>query len=135
VPVNHRPRLEQRLPARPQSITALRHSAVEYAARGGVSPRRREDVALAVSEAVSNVVVHAYDGHDEPGDVLLDASWIDEHTLQVAVSDAGNGIGRRSRRPGLGLGLSLMSHVADALRIESDATVRGLCVRMTFALD
>jgi serine/threonine-protein kinase RsbW len=134
VPVSHRPRLEQRLPARPESITALRHSAVEYAARGGVSPRRREDVALAVSEAVSNVVVHAYDGHDEPGDVFLHA-WIDEDALQVAVSDAGNGIGRRSQRPGLGVGLSLMSQVADALRIERDAAVRGLRVRMTFALD
>ena len=134
MPVSHRPRLEQRLPARPESITALRHSAVEYAARGGVSPRRREDVALAVSEAVSNVVVHAYDGRDEPGDVLLHA-WIDEDALQVAVSDAGNGIGRRSRRPGLGVGLSLMSQVADALRLERDAAVRGLRVRMTFALD
>lgn len=134
MPVSHRPRLEQRLPARPESITALRHSAVEYAARGGVSQRRREDVALAVSEAVSNVVVHAYDGRDEPGDVLLHA-WIDEDALQVAVSDAGNGIGRRSRRPGLGVGLSLMSQVADALRLERDAAVRGLRVRMTFALD
>jgi serine/threonine-protein kinase RsbW len=134
VPVIHRPRLEQRLPARPQSITTLRRSAVEYAARGGVSPRRREDVALAVSEAVSNVVLHAYDGHGEPGDVRLDA-WIDEDALQVAVSDAGNGIGRFSSRPGLGLGLSLMSQVADALRFESGAAARGLRVRMTFALD
>jgi len=134
VPVSHRPRLEQRLPARPESITALRRSVVEYAARGGVSPRRREDVALAVSEAVSNVVVHAYDGHDEAGDVLLHA-WIDEDALQVAVSDTGNGMGRRSRRPGLGLGLSLMSQVADALRIDRDAAARGVRVRMTFALD
>jgi serine/threonine-protein kinase RsbW len=134
VTVSHRSRLEQRLPARPQSITALRRAIVTYAERGGVSQHRRDDVALAVSEAVSNVVVHAYEGHHDPGDVRLDA-WIGDDALQVVVSDDGHGIGRRSQNPGLGLGLSLMSQVADMLRIESDASTPGLRVRMTFALD
>lgn len=133
MPVSHRSRLEQRLPARPESITALRRSVVEYAAGGGASQRRREDVALAVSEALSNVVVHAYDGHDEPGDVWVDA-WLESGALEVAVCDGGNGMTRVRPSPGLGLGLSLMGQVADALRIESDASSPGVRVRMTFAL-
>jgi serine/threonine-protein kinase RsbW len=103
---------------------------VDYAARGGASERRREDIALAVSEALSNVVVHAYDGRDIPGDVRVDA-WIEEAALQVAVSD--DGIGMAERR--LGLGLALMGHVSDRLRLESGDSMPGMCVRMTFALD
>lgn len=107
---------------------------MQYAAAGGVSQRRREDVALAVSEALSNVVVHAYDGLDDPGDVWVDA-WMDGDTLQVAVCDDGNGMTRQCPSSGLGLGLALMGQVADALRIESRASAAGLRVRMTFALD
>lgn len=134
MPVSHRSRLEQRLPARPENITALRRSVVQYAADGGVSERRREDVALAVSEALSNVVVHAYDGHDEPGDVWVDA-WIHRNALQVSVCDDGNGMTRRSPSPGLGLGLALIGTVADALRIENEDASPGVRVRMTFSLD
>lgn len=107
---------------------------MRYAADGGVSQRRREDVALAVAEALSNVVVHAYDGLDGPGDVWVDA-WIDDDALQVAVCDDGHGMTRRHPSPGLGLGLALMGQVADTLRIERHASAPGLRVRMTFALD
>jgi len=132
MPASHRSRLEQRLPARPESITALRRAVVEYAARGGASARRREDIALAVSEALSNVVVHAYAGRAEPGDVRVHAS-IDDGALEIAVCDEGNGMTRRGG-PGLGLGLEIMSQVSDRLRLESGGAP-GLRVRMTFALD
>lgn len=126
--------MEQRLPARPESITPLRRSVVEYATASGVSPRRGEDVALAVSEALSNVVIHAYDDRDAPGDVRVDA-WIADDALQVAVCDDGGGMSRRRPSPGLGLGLALMRQVAETLLIESDGAGPGVCVRLTFALD
>ncbi len=131
--VIHRSRLEQRLPARPESITTLRRAVVEYAAGGGVSQRRREDVALAISEALSNVVMHAYDDRDVPGDVWVDA-WIDGDALQITVGDDGSGIARRRPSPGLGLGLALIGQVADTLQIERYGSGPGLRVRMTFAL-
>lgn len=106
---------------------------MEYAADGGVARRRREDVALAVSEALSNVVMHAYDDRDVPGDFWVEA-WFDGDALQVAVGDDGSGIARRRPSPGLGLGLALMGQVADTLRIGSDGSRPGLRVRMTFTL-
>jgi anti-sigma regulatory factor (Ser/Thr protein kinase) len=123
----------QRFPARPESVGALRRAVDDYAENGGIAERRREDVALAVSEAVSNVIVHAYTDRDEPGDVQLDA-WIDDGALHVCVSDDGVGMTPRLDSPGLGLGLALMGQVAERVRLESRDPQPGVCVRMTFAV-
>lgn len=134
MPVSDKSRFAHCLPANPESIGALRRGVVDYAACGGASKRRREDIALAVSEALSNVVLHAYDGSDDAGEVRVDA-WLDGAALQVAVRDDGNGITTRSDSPGLGLGVGLMSQLTDALRLESGGPGHGMRVRMTFALD
>ena len=123
----------QRCPASPGSVAALRRAVDDYAASGGVGERRRDDIALAISEAVSNAVMHAYIGRDEPGEVRVDA-WIDEGALQVTVCDDGVGMAPRLDSPGLGLGLALMGQVADRLRLEDSSPPPGVCVRMTFAL-
>jgi anti-sigma regulatory factor (Ser/Thr protein kinase) len=123
----------QRFPARPASVAALRRAVDDYATNGGVGEERREDIALAISEAVSNAVMHAYVGRDEPGEVRLDA-WIDRGGLHVTVCDDGVGMAPRLDSPGLGLGLALMGQVADRLRLESSDPPSGMCVRMTFAL-
>lgn len=133
MPTSCTTRLTQRLPARPESVAALRRAVDDYAASGGIGERQREDIALAVSEALSNAVVHAYADRDEPGHVRIDA-WIGEGMLQVCVSDDGVGMTPRVDSPGLGLGLALMGQVADRLRLEDSAPRPGLRVRMTFAL-
>jgi anti-sigma regulatory factor (Ser/Thr protein kinase) len=69
----------------------------------------REDVALAVSEAVGNVVRHAY--ADSPGRVQITARQVGGR-LEVAVRDWGTGW-RPSPNPGLGLGLPLMRTMAE----------------------
>jgi anti-sigma regulatory factor (Ser/Thr protein kinase) len=125
--------LVQRFPARPASVAALRRAVDDYAASGGIDERRREDIALAVSEAVSNVVVHAYADRDDPGEVRLDA-WIDPNGLQIAICDDGVGMAPRVDSPGLGLGLPLMGKVTDRLMLEASDPSPGTCVRMTFAL-
>lgn len=128
MPVTDRPRLQRRLPARPGSITPLRRAVVDYAARGGVSPRRREDVALAVSEALSNVVVHACGERDDPGEMRVEAC-IDDGALEVAVCHDGKGFA-----PPAGLGLAVMRQVTDGLRLERRGRARAMSVRMTFRL-
>jgi anti-sigma regulatory factor (Ser/Thr protein kinase) len=133
VPTSCRSRLVQRFPARPASVAALRRAVDDYAAGGGIDERRREDIALAVSEAVSNAVVHAYADRDDPGEVRLDA-WIDAGGLQIAICDHGVGMSPRVDSPGLGLGLPLMGKVTDRLLLEDSDPPPGTCVRMTFAL-
>jgi anti-sigma regulatory factor (Ser/Thr protein kinase) len=125
--------LNERLPARPDSIAALRHAVVDFAGSSGASDRQREDIALAVSEAVSNAVVHAYAASDSPGDVAVEA-WIQDEALEVLVCDEGIGMVPRSDSPGLGLGLPLIHQVAEQIRLEDPAARSGVRLHMTFAI-
>lgn len=125
-------RLRERLPARPQNVTPLRQAVVRYARSCGASARRREDIALAVSEAISNVVLHAYVGRQDMAGCVGVEAWMDDDNLAVVVFDEGGGMSRRDDSPGLGLGLGLIDQMADTLEVEDSRP--GLRVRMTFAL-
>lgn len=48
------------------------------------------DVKTAVSEAVTNVVVHAYDS-DNPGEIFLEA-YLDANEIKIVIKDKGVGI-------------------------------------------
>jgi serine/threonine-protein kinase RsbW len=133
VPTKYESRLQECLPARPESIGPLRRAVVDYADSNGASERQREDIALAISEALSNAVLHAYLGHAIPGDMEVDA-WIDEHALQVVVCDEGSGMRPRPDSPGLGLGLSLIAQMTEHLEVESRDATPGVRLRMTFML-
>lgn len=133
VPTRCSSRLEHCLPARPASIGPLRRALVAYAESNGASEQQREDIALAVSEALSNVVVHAYVGSDSPGDIRLEA-WMEDDALHVAVCDDGIGMVPRLDSPGLGLGLAIIGRMCDHLQLESLDGSRGVNVRMGFAL-
>lgn len=124
--------LRERLPARPQNITPLRQAVVGYAASCGASERRREDIALAVSEAISNAVVHAYVGRQDAAGAVGVEAWMEDSRLAVVVFDEGGGMSRRDDSPGLGLGLGLIEQMADTLELEDAGP--GLRVSMTFAL-
>lgn len=112
----------------------LRRAVIEFAARNGASERRCEDIALAVSEALANAVIHAYVGYDEPGGVGVEA-WMNERSLEVVVCDEGIGLKPRVDSPGLGLGLALIGQMTERLVLDSAETQPGVCVRMTFAID
>ena len=110
--------MRQRHPARPECISPLRRAVVAFARQSGASNRQAEDIAVAVSEALSNAVVHAYAGRDEPGDVVVQAR-LQDHSLEVEVCDEGIGMLPRADSPGLGLGLGLMAHEASHCEIRS----------------
>ena len=122
-------RLHERGPARPQTIAPLRRAVVAFARANGASAQRREDIALAVSEALT-AVVYTPDGNGLDGSVVVDAHIV-ERSLEVVVCDDG---GRAEARDdnGLGFGLVVIVHLADAFAIE-DATP-GRRVRMMFTL-
>ncbi|MEY2513449.1 MAG: serine/threonine-protein kinase RsbW [bacterium] len=123
--------LHERQPAHARSIGFLRHAVVEFAGSSGASADRLATIALAVSEALSNAVLHAYVGDDEPGCVVVDAH-VHGGSLEVVVRDEGHGMLPRTDSPGLGLGLPLIARLAERLVI-SDATP-GTSVQMRFAI-
>jgi anti-sigma regulatory factor (Ser/Thr protein kinase) len=131
--IGYESRLKECLPARAENIALLRRAVVAYAGSNGASERQREDIALAVSEALSNAVLHAYVGHDSPGDVGVNA-WVDGRALRVVVCDDGVGMLPRTDSPGLGLGLSLIARTTEHLEVESPDAAPGMRLRMTFAI-
>lgn len=98
----------------------------------GADPCALADVLLAVSEVVTNCVVHGY--RDVPhGTVELEARRNGDHLL-LSVADAGSGMAPRLDSPGLGLGLPLISQIAERVDISSPAN-GGTLVSMHFSLD
>jgi serine/threonine-protein kinase RsbW len=127
-----RDQLKLQAPAEPGAIGQLRHQVVDYATQIGASETVQEAIRLAVSEALTNVVVHAYDG--EPGTMTVEARHDGSEQLTVVVLDEGHGLMARPVSPGLGLGLGLMAQMADSFRIASRRGVPGTIVSMRFAL-
>jgi serine/threonine-protein kinase RsbW len=123
--------MRERRPARPDCIGPLRRAVVALADGSGASQLQSENIAIAVSEAVSNAVVHAYADRSEPGDVVVRAR-VHDRCLEVEVCDEGSGMQPRPDSPGLGLGLPLIVRVTQALEVEE--TMPGVRLRMTFAL-
>jgi anti-sigma regulatory factor (Ser/Thr protein kinase) len=106
-----------------------------FALESGACDETAAGIAVSVSEAVTNAVLHAYDDGRRPGEVRADA-WL-EHaqgssTLTVSVSDDGPGVRPRTDSPGLGLGLPLIAHFTTALDLAGDGA--GATVLMKFAL-
>ena len=76
------------------------------------------DIALAITEAATNVVLHAYRDHEVPGTVTIEAEGYEDH-VRFSVRDAGSGLAPRVDSPGLGLGLGLIAQVADSADVRA----------------
>jgi anti-sigma regulatory factor (Ser/Thr protein kinase) len=123
---------EQCLPAAPENVARLRHGVTRFARDAGASERLRRKVALAVSEACTNAVVHAY-RRGAPGSVAVRAERR-EACLRVEVVDEGDGLRPRAESPGVGLGTPLMAILADRLEITDNPVGHGTVVRLEFGL-
>jgi anti-sigma regulatory factor (Ser/Thr protein kinase) len=130
--VNVTPDLELKLPARAENVAVVRHAFGGFAEALRVDEQTLADIKLAITEACTNVVIHAYDD-DEDGALEVDASIVDRR-LTVIIRDRGRGIVPRPDSPGLGLGLPLIATLAESLELGKDDSDRTE-VRMTFALD
>ena len=122
--------LKRALPAVPSTVTALRGEVAAFVTAAGFGEPLLSGVKLAVSEAVTNAVMHAYVDADEPGVVRLLAS-VDGDRVDVTVSDDGCGMLPRLDSPGLGVGLPFIAHTADSLDIGHSAA-GGTELHMSF---
>lgn len=118
------------LPARPDQIGLVRHVLGAVAETAEVPPRVLEDMRLAVTEACTNVVRHAYDRPDGPLEVSIRHS---PDSVEVVVSDQGRGIGPSGDSSGPGLGLPMIAALTDDLAVEH-APGAGSRVTMGFSL-
>jgi anti-sigma regulatory factor (Ser/Thr protein kinase) len=125
-------RLMRSEPATAEAVGRLRRAVVDYAQSIGASEATSDAVRLAVSEALTNVVVHAYEGR-EPGPMILEARPNGGGNLLVFVCDEGPGPIPRLNAPGLGFGLGLMAQIADGFGIENREP-RGTIVSLRFSL-
>ena len=85
------------------------------------------DITMAVSEAVTNCIVHAY--RESGGDIYIDAALFDNGELKIKIRDRGCGIDdlKKAMEPlyttlgdeRSGLGFSVMESFSDRLRVRS----------------
>ena len=97
------------------------------------------DIRCAVSEAVTNCIVHAYRGGS--GMITLCAKYFDDRTLKITIADRGCGIEdvAKARTPlfttcpdedRCGMGFSIMETFMDTLRVSARPG-RGTTVTMS----
>ncbi len=118
------------LPADPESIALARQMVRGIVDALGWGDESRTDISIAVTEACTNSVLHAYP--DGGGEYEVHA-WAEPERLVVAVRDRGRGITPTVTSPaaGLGLGLPLILAIGDEVAFTHDDGVTE--VRMTFS--
>jgi anti-sigma regulatory factor (Ser/Thr protein kinase) len=105
--------IQRRVPAHARQLPLLRRAAVDFVADRYPAANLLDRVALAVTEACSNLVLEA--------DVV-------DAVLIITVTDFGVGLEAPSAKAGLGVGLPLLNSLADT-RIRRDG---GTVVEMRF---
>ncbi len=111
---------DARYPAQPAQVPAIRHAVAEIARAHGAAQATVVQIRLAVTEAATNAVLHAYrDTAGRPGDVRVLVRAGDDSRLDIRVRDHGVGPLPRTDSPGLGLGLALMANDADDFELRS----------------
>ena len=124
-------------PSRSSNEGVARSAAACFAAQMDPTLNELEDIKTAVSEAVTNAIVHAYP--DSIGKVTLKLRICPENVLELTVRDHGKGIAdvARARTPMFttggeersGMGFTIMESFMDKLIVRS-VPGRGTTVSM-----
>jgi len=118
--------LRVEIPSLPENISLSRVIVASFAAQLDFTLNELEEIRVAVSEAVSNCVIHGY--RDTTGEIRLELS-IKDGLLEIVVIDYGCGIDdlALARTPAystdperMGLGLVFMESFMDEMIIESE---------------
>jgi serine/threonine-protein kinase RsbW len=126
------------IPARPEYITLSRLALMGLARVRPMSEETLADLKLAITEACSNSVRHAYG--DAAG--LVEISYeLDHERITIEVADDGTGFDHASAALGAedlsegGLGIVIIRSIADELEIGEGAGGRGSRLRFVKRLD
>ena len=123
--------LDRSWTAVPPSVPDARHAVMRHLSEASTPDPPLNDIGVAVSEAVTNAVHHAYVDRD-PGAVRVRVE-LSEYEIEVVVEDDGTGMRPRPDSPGLGLGMPMINDLASRLEI-ANRDRGGTELRMRFAL-
>ena len=131
-------RVKMEFEARSENESLARACVAAVATELNPTLEEINDIKTAVSEAVTNAVIHGYD--EKGGSIILDI-LVEENTLTVTVTDFGRGIrdirqamepfyttGSDSERSGMGF--TFMEVFMDELKVESIEN-HGTVIRMS----
>jgi anti-sigma regulatory factor (Ser/Thr protein kinase) len=118
------------MPAQPEGVGVVRQALTGVADGLALDRAVLSDAKMAVTEACTNAVVHAYPDSGGRLDVEM---YADEAQLTVVVRDTGAGLSDDSDSSGgaLGLGLPLIQALSDTFELRG-APGEGTEVRMGF---
>jgi serine/threonine-protein kinase RsbW len=125
--------LELTLDARPQNLALIRLALAGVAANGGAPREVVSDLKLAVTEACTNVIQHAYGGDATAGEIVVRYT-VERGLVVVEVEDTGSGFeldapAAVEDRNGGGNGLMIIRVLTDELSVSS----AGSGTRVAFA--
>jgi serine/threonine-protein kinase RsbW len=123
-------RLSRDYSAVADSVPLARNALVAMARSAGADDGQLEAVRLAVSEALTNAVIHAFPRR--AGRIQVTA-WTGPDEFIIQIADDGLGFQTNTERPGLGVGLGLISQLSDSFAIRQPHS-GGTEVRMRFWL-
>jgi serine/threonine-protein kinase RsbW len=125
--------IAHRFRAHSAAVRDARRTALDFARSHDAPAEALDAIALAVSEATTNVVMHAYRREALAGTFSLDLE-VHDGSLVIDVRDNGLGMRPRLDSPGLGFGLPLIASLTDGFAV-APGEKGGTCVSMRFALD
>jgi anti-sigma regulatory factor (Ser/Thr protein kinase) len=126
--------VSRQFPASSEAVTDARHEVAAYLEQLGV---QRQEVEVAVTEAVKNAVQHGFP-EGGSGSIWLSIEMLVPDTLVVSITDDGIGItpdlgGDGVGSDGLGIGLSLIGRFTNDFDVR-EAEPHGTTVTMRFQL-
>lgn len=124
------------LQANADQVPVARRAVADFCERFGLPAPLIDDVKLVVTEACTNVVLHAYDNASASASARTFEvrTRLEPGVLLVSVSDQGRGIGAPSTNRGLGLGLRLALQLAGGVQTRDGGGGLGTRLSMRFPL-
>jgi anti-sigma regulatory factor (Ser/Thr protein kinase) len=129
------PRFDRMVPAAPDAVGPLRRELRRWARRQGASPATQARVALAFSEACTNIIGAAPvpPPGEEPRPLMVQA-WVDDDELGVRVSHPSRRASSPGSTAGHGFGLAIIARVCDRFEVRRRDERPGTAWLMTFRL-
>jgi anti-sigma regulatory factor (Ser/Thr protein kinase) len=105
--------------AHASELAAIRRAVADESRKLGAEEDSVARMEIAVGEACSNVVSHAYEAHDETGTIEVTA-WAKGSKVVFSIRDHGTPMAQRSAgSTGAGLGLYLIGSLSDDCELRN----------------